>query len=99
MLVLDQKTIGKGFREIHFIDDPNHPDFKKVPFIRTLDQYYYEGKWKTGSMFTGDKFAYNGKTPYRRPVSILAHLKTIFPGWFIKVYRRINEKLGGYNLN
>ena len=88
MLVLDPQQIGRGWIEIRFQDNPAHPDCGKTPYIRTLDQYYFEGQWKTGSMFTSEKYAYQGKIPYRRPACFRAYLTAIFPGWFVKVWRR-----------
>jgi hypothetical protein len=86
MLILDPETIGvnRGFVEVGF--SPADPK----PIIRTLDQYYHRDsrRWKTGSMFTSERFAYSGRVNYRRPVTLGAKLVAIFPGWFLKVWRR-----------
>lgn len=95
MLILDPNTIGRGWTSVAFVDNPRHPDFGKTPYIRTLDQWYSpsELRWRTGSYFTADRFAYRGNIPYRRPVSFRAHVQAIFPGWFVKVWQHWADRL------
>lgn len=88
MLILNEETIGEGWKEVKFNDNPNSPDYKTPVYIQTLDQYFsVVNGWTTGSYFTGEKFPYMGKVPYRRPISRKAYLTAIFPGWFVKVWR------------
>ena len=83
MLVLDQDTIGQGWQQISI------SKATPKPLIHTLDQWYHPNYgWRTGSFFTSEGEPYTGRVPYRRPMTLGTKLRAIFPGWFVKVWRR-----------
>ncbi len=86
MIILSPQDIGKGYRQLQLEEPIKTTD----QWFSVMHQSYRQYPWRVSQYYTNENKKHEGKVPYRRPVSLFAHISSFiraFPKYikFIKV--------------